>query len=59
LTRSMGVGKVKMMNYEDIVEAEGKLDAREAAVAEGKSKRRSVKFLYQGKYWRRRHGRVT
>jgi hypothetical protein len=39
-TRSTVVGKAKVMSYEDIVEAQAKRDAKEAAVAKGKPGRK-------------------
>ena len=36
-TRSTVVGKVKLMSYEDIVEAQAKRDAKEAVPVKGKS----------------------
>ena len=39
-TRSTVVGKAKVMNYEDIVEAQAKRDAKEAAVVKGKRGRK-------------------
>jgi hypothetical protein len=40
LTRSTVVGKAKVMSYEDIVEAQAKRDAKEAAVVKGKRGRK-------------------
>jgi hypothetical protein len=39
-TRSTVVGKAKVMSYEDIVEAQAKRDAKEAAVVKGKPDRK-------------------
>jgi hypothetical protein len=39
-TRSTVIGKAKVMNYEDIIEAKAKRDAKEAAVAKGKPGRK-------------------
>jgi hypothetical protein len=41
------VGKVKVMSYEDIVEAQAKCDAKEAAVVKGKNVVRSAKTLHE------------
>ena len=48
-TRSTVVGKAKVMSYEDIVEAQAKRDAKEAAVVKGKGKNvvRSAKALHE------------
>jgi hypothetical protein len=46
-TRSTVVGKAKVMSYEDIVEAQAKRDAKEAAVVKGKNVVRSAKALHE------------
>ena len=46
-TRSTVVGKAKVMNYEDIVEAQAKRDAKEAAMVKGKNVVRSTKALHE------------
>jgi hypothetical protein len=46
-TRSTVVGKAKVMSYEDIVEAQAKRDAKEAAVVKGENVVRSAKALHE------------
>ena len=47
-TRSTVVGKAKVMSYEDIVEAQAKRDAKEAAVVKGKPWSEAQKLCTSG-----------